>query len=108
MSLDSPLVVSAIIALVSVPLILGVVPPNRWYGMRTPKTLADRALWFSANRFAGWAFLVPAGAGAAVSVLAPELAADYRALVVIVPVGIALAVSVAYVRRHENDGTRDR
>jgi len=105
-SLDSPLVVAAIIALVSVPLILGVVPPNRWYGMRTPKTLADRALWFSANRFAGWAFLVAAGAGAGVSVLAPELASKYRALVVVVPIGIALALSIAYVRRH--DGTHDR
>jgi hypothetical protein len=35
------------------PLILGLIPPNRLYGVRTPKTLGDPRVWYAANRRAG-------------------------------------------------------
>lgn len=44
-----PLVVSA----VSVPMILGRVPPNSSYGFRTRKTLRSPEIWYPANRAAG-------------------------------------------------------
>jgi uncharacterized membrane protein len=41
----------------SVPLILGRVPPNHLYGCRTERTLADPKLWYEANRVSGKDFL---------------------------------------------------
>ncbi|MGC8968737.1 SdpI family protein [Thermus sp.] len=37
----------------SVPAVQGKVPPNSIYGFRTPKTLSDPDIWYTANRFAG-------------------------------------------------------
>ena len=44
---------AAIIFAVSLPLILGLVPRNRIYGIRTRKTLSDDRAWSSVNRFGG-------------------------------------------------------
>ena len=39
--------------IVSLPLVVGVIPRNRYYGFRTRKTLTDEAAWYSVNRIAG-------------------------------------------------------
>jgi len=49
---------AAIISLLSIPLVFSLVPRNCFYGVRTPKTLADEQVWNRANRFGGWLFLV--------------------------------------------------
>jgi len=49
---------SLIILILSIPLILNLIPPQKWIGIRTPKTLSDETNWYRANRFAGWALLV--------------------------------------------------
>ena len=36
-----------------VPLALRRVRPNRWYGLRTPATLADEWVWYEANAISG-------------------------------------------------------
>jgi uncharacterized membrane protein len=90
---------------VSVPLILRAVPPNRWYGVRTTRTLSSEKLWFRANHFAGWAFLAAAGTTAVVLVLAPEVGPAYGALVLAVSVGVALFATLAYVRRFNAEGS---
>ena len=41
--------INALVALVSVPFILGRVPRNRFFGFRTPRTLASDAVWYPAN-----------------------------------------------------------
>ena len=46
------------IGILSIPLALALVPMNRFYGVRTPKTLSDSHVWFSANRFGGWLLLL--------------------------------------------------
>lgn len=43
------LVISGIFALVGVPLALGKVPPNPWYGFRTAAMQASRRLWYPVN-----------------------------------------------------------
>jgi len=43
---------------VALPLVLGLVPPNRLYGFRTKKTLSDADVWYGANRFAGIAIML--------------------------------------------------
>ena len=37
-----------------IPMVLGIIPPNRYYGYRTRKTLASPEVWYPANRIAGW------------------------------------------------------
>jgi uncharacterized membrane protein len=49
---------STIISAIAIPRIIGIIPPNRWFGVRTPRTLADEKVWYRANRFGGCAFLV--------------------------------------------------
>jgi uncharacterized membrane protein len=93
------LLACGIIAAVSVPLILRAVPPNPWYGLRTKQTLSDRELWFSANYFAGWAFLVAALVSAAILIAMPEITPTYRALVLLAPVCVALAISLVYANK---------
>jgi len=78
------------------------IPPNRLYGLRTQQTLADRELWFRANRFAGWALLLAAGASAAVFVAIPEYASGRSLMalgILVLPLVIAVAASFAYLRR---------
>jgi len=35
--------------LISLPLVLKLVPPNRWYGFRTRKTMSNADIWYEAN-----------------------------------------------------------
>ena len=42
-----------LVILICVPMILERVPPNNWYGFRTPRTLSDPNVWYPANRIAG-------------------------------------------------------
>jgi uncharacterized membrane protein len=54
--------------LVAIPLILGWVKPNPWYGVRTSKTRSSPEIWYRANRMGGiWlvvATLIAVGAWA--------------------------------------------
>jgi len=36
------------------PLIFKLIPPNRFYGVRTKKTLADKDTWYRVNMQCGW------------------------------------------------------
>lgn len=49
---------SIIIFVLSIPLILNLIPPQPWIGIRTSKTLSDEVVWYRVNRFAGWALLI--------------------------------------------------
>src|SRR5262245_40099070 len=57
--LRQPFVVPAILILVSaLPLIFGLIPPNRGYGVRTTKTLSSSESWYRANRYGGWVLVL--------------------------------------------------
>ncbi|MGE5299493.1 MAG: SdpI family protein [Acidobacteriota bacterium] len=47
------LVPAVIFVLISVPLVLGMVPRNRFYGIRTKKTLSDDRVWYAVNKLGG-------------------------------------------------------
>src|SRR5271157_3310563 len=56
---DQPFFVpSVLISVFAIPLVLGLIPRNRWCGIRTAQTLSDERVWYRTNRFGGWAFLV--------------------------------------------------
>ena len=41
-----------------IPMVLGAIPPNRFYGYRTRKTLGSTAIWYQGNRAAGWSMVL--------------------------------------------------
>jgi uncharacterized membrane protein len=41
-------------------LLFKALPPNRWLGLRTARTLANPAVWYRTHRALGWLFLVTA------------------------------------------------
>ncbi len=47
-----------VLAGLSVPLILGKIPPNGLYGFRIPSTLENPQLWYKVNAYAGRRLLV--------------------------------------------------
>ena len=72
MSSNTPFLISAgIIAAVSIPLIASLVPPNRFYGFRTRRTLSNERIWYRANRFAGWALFIASIVSATVLAIVP-------------------------------------
>ena len=42
-----------LLAGVGVPLFMGKVPPNQWYGCRTRRALSDEKVWYAVNRVTG-------------------------------------------------------
>jgi len=87
---------------------LKAVPPNKVYGFRTRQTLANRELWFRANRFAGTALFIAAGTSAVIF-LQPGYASGRSAVglaVFVVPLIAALFASLAYVRSLGRGGER--
>lgn len=62
-----------LIAGLSVPLILQRVPPNRFYGFRSKRTLGDEEIWYRVNRLGG-VFLLLSSLGTLIASLVPMLA----------------------------------
>ena len=95
---------AVLIGLLALPLILGI-PPNPLYGVRTRRTLAERRLWYRANRFGGWcllaativylliAALTPDGGGADLGVWGLHLVAF------VVPLALSLLLIGRYLKR---------
>jgi len=65
------LIPSALILTASIPLVFGVIPRNRIYGIRTRKTLSDDSVWYRANRFGGWMLITASIFSLLLSALAP-------------------------------------
>jgi hypothetical protein len=89
---------------VAVPLARGRVPPNAWYGVRTPKTLRDRTAWYPANAYGGRlligvgaiTILVAVGAALVLGGRSPRPVSLYATICTIVLLG-ALAVTVVLI-----------
>lgn len=94
------LVASAVVAATSIPLIMRIVPPNRLYGFKTPRTLADESLWYRANFFAGWALFAASLASAILLAAIPPRAVPHLASVglLVGPLLVAVLASFLYLR----------
>ena len=96
------LVATGVVAAAAIPLILKIVPPNRFYGFRTSRTLVDRELWLRVNRFAGAALLIAAAVSTFAFILAPGLASGRSflgLLIFAVPLVTALGACAVYLRK---------
>ena len=54
------LIIPVLMISLSLPLIYGKIPPNDWYGFRTPKTLSSDEMWYRTNKIGGKYFIVAA------------------------------------------------
>src|SRR5712691_4443518 len=45
--------VGLLVAALALPMMYDKIPPNGFYGFRTPRTMSDPNLWYPANRVAG-------------------------------------------------------
>jgi uncharacterized membrane protein len=96
------LVVCALIAIAAVPLILKLIPPNEIYGVRTERALSRSEIWYEVNRFGGWALVIAVGFTALLLMIwsGTMLKPAWRQiLALVVPVGIAVGVTLWYERR---------
>jgi hypothetical protein len=89
-----------VLVIIGVPLILRVVPPNGFYGFRTPATQSSSAIWYLANAFMGWTLVVAAVVSAVLLMILP---ATVKRWVVwasfLVPVFAAILTSFVYLNR---------
>ena len=99
--------VGTVLSLISLPLILGKIGPNPWYGLRVRKTLDDPRVWYLANRYASWwllatgALLIVAAPGVYVLFPAFDIATYGLVCLGIVVAGliVSLVQSIRYLRR---------
>jgi hypothetical protein len=88
------------LAVVSLPLILRLVPPNVVYGFRVAATQSSPAIWYPANAFMGSALLVAAVISASVLAVLPVTANRWVLVATfVVPVFVAIAASFVYLNR---------
>jgi len=93
---------AALFVVLALPLVLGLVPPNRVYGVRTPRTLADRDAWYRANRAGGVAIVLASAVYFAVALAFPYAKGAANDLSVwglhlaafVLPLAIGLAAAV--------------
>jgi uncharacterized membrane protein len=103
MSKQPFLIPSIIFFLLSIPLILGLVPPNRGYGVRTKKTLSEPRFWYNVNRFSGWTLLVSSGIYMVMSLVSPSAEKGFTTwLLHLAAFAIPLFVSLILIRRYIN------
>ncbi len=87
----------ALLAGLSIPLVLGRIPPNGLYGFRVPATIENPALWYPVNRYAGWRLLfsglliILAAVGLS---FVPGLSLDGYALLCLAVFTLALGVTI--------------
>lgn len=92
------LMTAAAIFILCIPLVFKLVPPNRWYGFRTRKTLSSPEIWYPANVFAGYSLMVAMVIAIATFFLMP-LTPVTAAVVLSTLVLGATAVSFWYLKR---------
>lgn len=110
-SLVTVLACNALFILVVIPLALRKVPPNPVYGYRTCATLSDEILWYAANAYFAWRFILSAilSAVAAVTLyawqgLAPQDYMQATIVLLVAPVIVTGMLTGRFVRLRKEAG----
>jgi uncharacterized membrane protein len=93
------LVFCCVIFLVSIPLALRLVPPNRIYGFRTRKTLSRPDIWYRANVFSAYSLMLSTAVKALIISCAPQFSDVTCAFILAALILCATAASFVYLRR---------
>jgi uncharacterized membrane protein len=89
------ILIGALFVVLGIPLKQGRIPPNYFYGFRTPRTLRDEKVWYPANRVLGIDMIrggVVIVAGALVMLALRGFVAAHAAVLVLVGISIAVAL----------------
>jgi uncharacterized membrane protein len=95
-----------VLAIIGMPLSMGKIPPNHFYGFRTRRTLSDPDIWYPANVYAGRLMTI---GGLIISIAAPLLVvipgidlhtySNGFAIVMLVVICVVTTLSLNYIRR---------
>ena len=105
---DQPFAIPALLLfLLAVPLVVGVIPRNRFYGVRTRRTLSGDSIWYPVNRVAGIAFIMSSLLYGVVTAVRPydRQASDNFATwgihlaAFVIPVIISIGLASRYAKR---------
>ena len=91
------LAMSVVTALLALPLVFKLVPPNHLYGFRTPRTLANRELWYRVNFFCGCSMLCASLMSVVLFLVLPPSPQAF--LEFVVPIAASIAASFVYLSR---------
>ena len=89
-----------LVIVLSIPMVMGVVPPNRYYGLRVGKTYASPELWYAGNRIGGTYILI----GGIIALLLGLILSRQEAsggltwLAVLAPILIAVFASLVHLQ----------
>jgi hypothetical protein len=96
------LIAYAVIALAAVPLAMGIVPPNPYFGFRTPRCLDNSTLWYTVNAVGGQLILVAVGISAILLMMyqGTWLRGFWSQLFLfIIPIGAAIGATLYFERK---------
>lgn len=101
--ISQPFFIPAILLFfLAIPLVFELIPQNPFYGVRTPKTMADKNLWYRANKYIGWGLIFSSGFYLLVSAMIPSTTAgatDFgRWLVHLAAFALPLLLSLLFLR----------
>ena len=101
-----PHFIPLVLVVSGLPLAAGIVPRNRFYGVRTRRTLADDAHWARINRIGGVLFsLIGALELIAVSVMPPDVTPLFG-LWLMIPILVACLIVLALdISLYKGDGS---
>ena len=96
-----------LILVLALPLILGVIPPNRLYGVRTPKTISSTEVWYRANRAGGWMLLLDSLLYLVIAAFVPNPPPPQDSLLIwllhlggfVIPLIVSLVFILGYIKR---------
>jgi uncharacterized membrane protein len=98
LELTSALLVTGLVLVAAgVPLMHRRVPPNRWYGIRFPSTLADERTWYAVNARSGRDLLILGVAITLLSLGAPLVLPRWQPELRALPVAFALIIGLAVI-----------
>lgn len=95
-------------AALSIPLIMNRIPPNRWYGVRTRKTISGPNVWYPANAYGGKCLIASSVVsmvltGAAVGLLRSRVSReDLQQIILlafIIPIVVTIVLTLVRVRK---------
>jgi uncharacterized membrane protein len=89
-----------LVIVLSIPMVMGMIPPNRYYGLRVGKTYSSPELWYTGNRIGGTYMLAGGIIALLLGIVLTRMDASRGVTLVAVmaPILIAVFASLLHVR----------
>lgn len=94
-----------VLAAVCVPLILGLIPPNAFYGFRVRKTIENPEIWYPVNKYGGKRMFLASLLLVAAAIgyrYIPDLSVDVYSFAVLITWVVVFAIAIVSSFRYMN------